>query len=190
MNIDKFFCHVNRLSRYSARHFSNVLLCLQVSYKVVAHYFMVFLIPFIILLTLTYNLIKDLEIVQTKKRKMTAKVSSVCHVDAPALKAGHINKTSRPTKPVGAPDRSQRMFENITPAFVCVVVVFLVCQMFNPARRLLMYVVPPEQQKCWSFFSVFSPFCGTAILVNSAGNFFIFVLVAKGFRRQVVSWFR
>ena len=151
---------------------------------------MVFVFPVITLITLTYNLIKDLKIAKTRKKRMTLKESSGSHTAGHAHEAGHTSKINQSNKPQGPSGGSQQTLDNITPAFVCVVVVFIVCQVFNPIRRLLMFLVPPGQQKCWSFFSLFSPFSGTAVLVNSAGNFFIFVLVAKGFRRQVMMWFR
>ena len=132
---------------------------------------MVFFIPLMILIILTYKLRCAVKRAKVQKKTLITRMSQ-----SNAM-SGHLGGRSR-------------VFDDVTPALVCVMMAFMVCQMFNPVQRLLKYLIPPEKQTCWSFFFVFSPFSGTAVLFNSAVNFVILVLVAKEFRRHALSCFR
>ena len=137
---------------------------------------MVYLIPFLILITLTYKLIRVVRKAQRTKKQLINNRATAKARDAMKKLNGKTN--------------DGKVFDDVTPAFVCVIVVFMVCQLFNPLRRFLTHIIDPKDQGCWSFLYIINPISGLGIMVNSAANFVIFVLVAKGFRNQFIAWFR
>lgn len=75
-----------------------------------------------------------------------------------------------------------RAENDLTKTLVVVVIVFMTCQVLNPIRRLLLAVLPMNQQDCGSVFSVFSPLTAIGIMFDSAIHFFIYSLCDRRFR--------
>ncbi|ELT89770.1 hypothetical protein CAPTEDRAFT_197225 [Capitella teleta] len=77
----------------------------------------------------------------------------------------------------------------LTMSLVVVVLVFIVCQSFAPARQILMWTHRPYSEAilCGASLFYFGPLDLISLLVNSSSNFIVFVLCAKGFRRILIA---
>ena len=128
----------------------------QIGYKAAAYYILAFLLPMAALFVLTILLLRALHQGQKKRSEMGVKLQP----------------------------SSQQLKEEITRALVVVVVVFLICQICNPLRRVLQVILPAHHQVCGTAFSYYSPLTGIAILFNSSVNFPIFCLCGQGFRKK------
>ncbi|KAK2155968.1 hypothetical protein LSH36_225g02029 [Paralvinella palmiformis] len=74
---------------------------------------------------------------------------------------------------------------DLTFSLVIVVVVFIVCQLVNPIRRLLAAVYVDRDLGCGSVYLYYRSWVATLVNFNSACNFFIFCLCSPGFRRRL-----
>ena len=74
---------------------------------------------------------------------------------------------------------------DLTFSLVVVVVVFIICQLPNPIRRLLYVIHGPFRMGCGYPNFYFSSWAVIFVNFNSACNFFIFCLCSPGFRRQL-----
>jgi hypothetical protein len=78
---------------------------------------------------------------------------------------------------------------DLTFSLVIVVIVFIICQMPNPIRRLLSALYPHKQQICGTVPFYFSSWAGIGVTFSSACNFFVFCLCGRGFRRRLKQLF-
>ncbi|KAK2140182.1 hypothetical protein LSH36_1450g00003 [Paralvinella palmiformis] len=75
---------------------------------------------------------------------------------------------------------------DLTFSLVIVVVVFVICQLANPIRRLLVAIYPNTEYICGSIYFYYKSWVSILVNFNSASNFFIFCLCGVGFRRRLV----
>ncbi|ELT93793.1 hypothetical protein CAPTEDRAFT_190973 [Capitella teleta] len=82
--------------------------------------------------------------------------------------------------------------EELTLSLVGVILIFIICQSISPLRRILMWVYAPYHiaVQCGNVLFFFGPIYLISFLVNSAANFIIYVLFARGFRRKVFKFIR
>ncbi|ELU14814.1 hypothetical protein CAPTEDRAFT_191429 [Capitella teleta] len=82
--------------------------------------------------------------------------------------------------------------EELTLSLVGVIIIFIICQSISPLRRILMWVYAPYHiaLQCGNALFFFGPIYLISFLVNSAANFIIYVLFARGFRRKVFKFIR
>ena len=141
----------------------------QIYFKGVAYYFLIFIAPVTLLLFFTVALILQL---RQSKMKVTAQAQ-------PSTNPATASTDAKPKK-----GKQQTSTDEITFALIVVDIVFIICQTFNPLRRLLDFL-EIDYRSCWSAYSYFRPLTGMFIVFNSAINFVVFCLCAKGFRSQV-----
>jgi hypothetical protein len=79
---------------------------------------------------------------------------------------------------------------DLTFSLVIVVVLFVVCQLTNPIRRLLVVVYPLKSERdCGSGYFYYNVFASLIATFSSASNFFIFCLCARRFRTRFKALF-
>ncbi len=79
---------------------------------------------------------------------------------------------------------------DFTLSLIIVVIVFIICQIFNPIRRFLYdYFLEIYQRDCPYFYWYFFLFSGNMLMLNSAVNFGIYFLSARGFKRKFLATF-
>ncbi|KAK2138898.1 hypothetical protein LSH36_2242g00000 [Paralvinella palmiformis] len=78
---------------------------------------------------------------------------------------------------------------DLTFSLVIVVVVFILCQLSNPLRRLLYVIYGPYHIGCGTVYFYFGSISVMLVNFNSACNFFIFCLCSPGFRRKLNQMF-
>ena len=77
--------------------------------------------------------------------------------------------------------------ENITLSLVIVVIIFLICNILNPIRRILeTYALPDDSGDCPGVMFYYHPITILARMFNSAINFVVHVLCSKRFRQKIV----
>ena len=135
----------------------------QLFYRAFLYYFCVWLLPLVVMIYATTRLIQALKVAYKKR-------------------AALIQQNPQTT--------SSTQQNDITLSLVVVVILFMVCQLANPLRRILVAILPPEDLVCGTFFFYFEPFSGLAILFNSSINFTVFCLCTRGFRREVIKKLR
>ena len=74
--------------------------------------------------------------------------------------------------------------EDITLSLIVVVIVYIICQIPNPLRYLIL-LFTSNTRHC-SFFWLFENLALTAAILNSAINFLVYCLCAKRFRQKVL----
>lgn len=77
---------------------------------------------------------------------------------------------------------------DITRTLIVVVLIFIICQITNPIRRLL--VALEVNQGCGSFYSYYSEFSSFAVMFNSAINFIIYIIFSRRFRKTFLFFFK
>ncbi|ELU05714.1 hypothetical protein CAPTEDRAFT_189562 [Capitella teleta] len=84
---------------------------------------------------------------------------------------------------------SQDAHRDLTKSSITIVVIFVICQSFQPIRRVLMWVYDPFllHYMCGGDLFYFSGVPHFGLLVNSSVNFAIYILFAKGFRRKLIA---
>ena len=135
----------------------------QLFYRAFLYYFCVWLLPLVVMIYATTRLIQALKVAYKKRAVL-------------------IQQNPQTT--------SSTQQNDITLSLVVVVILFMVCQLANPLRRILVAILPPEDLICGTFFFYFEPFSGLAILFNSSINFTVFCLCTRGFRREVIKKLR
>ncbi|ELU10121.1 hypothetical protein CAPTEDRAFT_187286 [Capitella teleta] len=77
--------------------------------------------------------------------------------------------------------------KDLTLSSVAIVALFVVCQSFSSANRVLMWVYDPYfvAARCGGDLQYFFFVPQVAMVTNSAANFAIYVVLAKGFRKKV-----
>ena len=79
-----------------------------------------------------------------------------------------------------------RIRADTTFSLVIVVIVFIICQLVNPIRRLMAQVIPSRYLGCGHFYYYFSSL-NTAFVMGSAASVLpVFVLCGKGFRQRLL----
>ena len=72
--------------------------------------------------------------------------------------------------------------EDVTFALVVVVIVFMICQLPNPLRRVVELFLDPVDMLCGTPYFYFAPLTGLGVFINASVNFVIFCICGKGFR--------
>lgn len=70
----------------------------------------------------------------------------------------------------------------ITRTLLAVIIVYMICNVFNPIRRLLVAVLDADDQRCGSFYYFYQPFAPLMTAFNASINFFIYCLGGRRFR--------
>ena len=74
---------------------------------------------------------------------------------------------------------------DFTKSLIIVVIIFIICQLFNPIRRFLFdYLLERYETKCPYFYHYFFLFSGNVLMFNCAVNFLCFFLSAPGFKKK------
>ena len=76
--------------------------------------------------------------------------------------------------------------DDVTFALIVVDIVFILCQLLNPLRRLTDFLIPRENRGCGTAYTYWNGLSGVGIFLNSATNFLIFCMCGKGFRTLVI----
>ncbi|ELT90632.1 hypothetical protein CAPTEDRAFT_192020 [Capitella teleta] len=87
-------------------------------------------------------------------------------------------------------ERSQAR-KDLTLSSVAIVGLFIICQSFNSANRVLMWVYEPyaANARCGGVLQYIFMVPYLSMIMNSAANFGIYVVLAKGFRKKVIRLF-
>ena len=133
-------------------------------YKTILYFGVSLVVPTIILVFLTYNLIGSLKKAQKNKAKMASSTDQ--------------SGTSKDGKGSG---------KDLTLTLITVVVVFVFCNVFNPARRAIVNVYGDKAGRCPHFLYPFTSLNSTIHILNASVNFAIYVLLGKSFRERVKS---
>ena len=127
-------------------------------YKVILYYVFIYIIPLSLLIFCTCKLIISLKDSKKRKEKMTS------------LR----NRTG---------NRDQNV--DFTKSLIVVVIIFIICQLFNPVRRFLHdYLLKDYETKCPYFYHYFELISNNMLMLNSAVNFLCYFLSAPGFKRK------
>ena len=130
-------------------------------YKVLIYYVFIYVIPLSLLIFCTSKLIKSLKDSKKRKEKMTS--------------------TKQRTE-----NKEKDM--DFTKSLVIVVIIFIICQLFNPIRRFMFdYLLELYETKCPYFYHYFQLLSGNVLMLNSAVNFLCYFLSAPGFKRKLVA---
>ena len=79
---------------------------------------------------------------------------------------------------------------DLTFSLVIVVLIFIVCQLTNPIRRLLAIVYPLSSQNgCGTVYFYYTPISSLFVTFSSGINFFIFCLCGRRFRSRLKTLF-
>ena len=81
--------------------------------------------------------------------------------------------------------RSKREEIDLTLTLLVVVFIFMVCQLTNPIRRLLVAVYPREERGCGSVYSFYQPISSNVLILNNATNFIVYCVFSRRFRRNL-----
>ncbi|ELT98169.1 hypothetical protein CAPTEDRAFT_208274 [Capitella teleta] len=96
-----------------------------------------------------------------------------------------------PKSSVAKSDRAQNVRKDLTKSSIAIVVLFVLCQSFSPIRRILMWIYDPylKHALCGGDLVYFSGVPHLALMLNSAANFLIYIVFAKGFRKKMAALF-
>ena len=132
----------------------------DIIYGVILYYLLFYILPIISLSYMTFALIRAL------RRS---------HIKARAVLGGDVGRS--------------KAREEITLSLIIVVFVFMICQFSAPARRIIMVIYHHSRQCPGPLFYI-NAFALVSYKINSASNFFIFILCAKRFRSRVFALFK
>lgn len=71
---------------------------------------------------------------------------------------------------------------DLTVTLVVVVVIFMICQVLNPIRRLLVGIMPNDRASCGPIHWVYTPITVMGVIVDSSIHFLIYSLCDSRFR--------
>ena len=128
-------------------------------YQTIVYFGVSLVIPTLIMVFVTYNLIGSLDRVKKRKSQMTTGTNQ-----SGTAKGGS---------------------EDLTLTLIIVVVVFVLCNMFNPVRRAIVGKYGDTAGKCPHFMYPFTSLNSTIHIFNASVNFTIYVLCGKTFRKRV-----
>lgn len=126
-------------------------------YKTILYYIVNYIIPVGVLITTACLLVNSNKASASKKRLDTANANS------------------------------NRAREELTRMLIMICLIFIVCQLFNPIRRIW-EAVTTEEGEC-SAYDYFAPFVAVMVMFNSAVNFPIYMLCGTRFRNTIVKMF-
>ena len=121
-------------------------------YRLVSYYLLMYLIPLVILVVLSYKLGRTIVEAELKRLMMTRK----------------------------AKDK-----HDVTKSLVVIVIVFIVCQLPPPIRRILSSVVASDRQACPYFTYYVASISNFCICFNSAINFILYCVFGRRFRHSL-----
>ena len=128
-------------------------------YKVILYYLIIYIIPLSLIFFCTYNLIGSLKEARIKRRRMSTKSRA-----------------------------EEEKKSDFTFSLVIVVIIFIICQLFNPIRRFLYdYFLEEYERVCPYFYHYFQLLSGNVLMFNSAVNFVCYFLSARGFRNKCLA---
>ncbi|ELU15391.1 hypothetical protein CAPTEDRAFT_203332 [Capitella teleta] len=89
-------------------------------------------------------------------------------------------------------DERTKAAKGLTITSVAIVLMFVVCQSFTSATRILMWIFDPylDYSRCGGHLQFYAFVPHVALMFNSAINFLCYILFAKTFRRKLVALFR
>ena len=152
-------------------------------YKGITFYVIQFILPVGLLIFFTMALIHEF-------RKSKNKVKVTVGRAPPSAISGPTGTTtgaaSDPTEKPKATKGSGAAKDDVTFALIVVDIVFILCQLLNPLRRLTDIFVPFENRGCGTAYLYWNGLSGVGIFLNSATNFLIFCMCSKGFRSLVI----
>ncbi|ELT93181.1 hypothetical protein CAPTEDRAFT_201403 [Capitella teleta] len=84
---------------------------------------------------------------------------------------------------------SQHARKDLTKSSIAIVIIFVLCQSFQPIRRVLMWVYDPfiPNVSCGGDLQYFAFIPHIALMINSSANFSVYILFARGFRGKVIA---
>ena len=130
-------------------------------YNVISDSVVMYVVPLTILVTLNIFLVRALRQATQKRSEM---------------------------KRTGNPNEEQRKQiddREITKSLIVVVIVFVICQITPPVRRLLAAVLGGNENQCGTFYYFYHDIHNLASVVNAAANFVIYCWCGIRFRRIV-----
>ena len=152
-------------------------------YKGIAFYVIQFILPVGLLIFFTVALIRKLRNSKIKV-KSTVDPAPSSAISGPT---GTTTNTAPPrTQKPKATKGSGAGKDDVTFAVIVVDIVFILCQLLNPLRRLTDFFVPKENQGCGTAYIYWRALSPVGIFFNSATNFLIFCICGKGFRSLVI----
>ena len=99
----------------------------------------------------------------------------------------NLNKATEKRKEMGKESAS----EKVNLSLIMVVVIFFICNLTNPMRRMLRkFILPEDSDICPGFYFYYRPFGVIARMFNSAINFAIYILCSRRFRLKVFALIR
>ena len=137
-----------------------------IGYQAIAGYLLIYMIPLSVMLFTTIRMIQKLGKGIHKKAEVQP-----------------LPSTSRSTRI----SKVSKQKNDITLAVVVVVVIYMLCQLFQPIRRIMLAYLHPDKLLCPNFFFFYKTLVSVVIVFNSSVNFYVFCLCAPGFRRQVMA---
>ncbi len=133
----------------------------QYIFQVVLYYMLIYIIPLTTLCFMTYKLYWGVKKAKERRTQMASHEK---------------NKADKE--------------DEITRALIAVVIVFVICQLINPIRRIIFAMVTEEQWGCPYLHYYVSGISNFAIMLNSAINFVLYCVFAKRFRKNLRKFLR
>ena len=131
-------------------------------YQTIIYFGVSLVIPTLILVFVTFNLIRSLKKAKEKKARMQ--------------KVNFVDQLGKSKK-----SRS----EDLTLMLIIVVIVFVLCNLFNPVRRSLISSYGNSAGFCPHHLYPITSLTATVHIFNASVNFVIYVLCGKTFRNRV-----
>ena len=131
-------------------------------YQTIIYFGVSLVIPTLILVFVTFNLIRSLNKAKEKKARMQ--------------KVNFVDQSGKSKK-----SRS----EDLTLMLIIVVIVFVMCNLFNPIRRSLISTYGNSAGWCPHHLYPITSLTATVHIYNASVNFVIYVLCGKTFRNRV-----
>ena len=122
-------------------------------------------IPTLILVFVTFNLIRSLKKAKEKKARMQ--------------KVNFVDQSGKST--------TKSKSEDLTMTLIIVVIVFVLCNLFNPIRRSLISTYGRSAGWCPHRLYPITSLTATVHIFNASVNFVIYVLYGKTFRNRVLA---
>ena len=131
----------------------------EIFYSVIVYFCVSLVIPTLIMLFVTGNLIRSLKKARDTKKQMNTGT--------------------------GQSGRRKAGSEDLTLTLILVVAIFVLCNMFNPLRRVIYGVYGIPSALCGHFLYPVTSLTPTVHIFNASVNFVIYVLCGKTFRNRV-----
>jgi hypothetical protein len=155
----------------------------QILYAGVLYYLVIYAMPFVSLIWMTYRLISSLHQFYARREQVTNVRRAENDLTKTLIEHNSFLRWGHTQSIDYVPERPG----SVTKTLIVVVLVFMVCQVLNPIRRFLVVVLPSTSQSCGSFFFYFSGVSTVSITVESSVHFFIYNLCNRHFRKKLRS---